>query len=133
MTTQEIKKEQYRHVAECGGYWNLQEVDDVNNDFNRALIRAFKQENGKAVIGKINLPLRNPHDAEAVEPAVFEEYTGQLIYNFGADFVIPAVDSALEALIREWNTKDGYKKGMKLLNAIIERINNNGGLQLFWT
>lgn len=131
---QELKKEQYRYIAEIGGYLNLKESDDVNNDLNRAIIKAFKEKNGTAFLGYVNLPDHIYKDLnEGKDVCIYEEYSDQMIYNFGCDFVVPEADRKLESLLIEWNTKEGYANGAELLELIFKRIDNLGGLRFIWS
>ncbi len=134
MTVQELKEKQLDHIAEIGGYWYLQEADDVHNDLNRAIIQAFSSEHGKAFIGFVNLPedkLKALQDGQSV--SIYEEYVGQKIYNFGCDFIVPEADKDLESFIKQWNRKDNDSKKGILMNKIFNRIERVGGFNFIWS
>lgn len=131
MTVQELKRKQLNHIAEIGGYWQLQEADDVHNDLNRDIIEAFRQEHEKAFIGLVNLPdevLKALRENQTV--SIYEECVGQTIYNFGCDFIVPDADAKLGSLIKQWNMdgKDG-----SLMDKIFDRIEQLGGVNFIWS
>ena len=130
MTSRELKREQYKHIAEIGGYLELSESDDYNNDLNRAIIKAYKQENGRCFMGCINFYDQKRKDIASGKISCYEEYTGQEIYNFACAFIVPEADAALARLITEWN-KDGACAA--IINDIFNRIEELDGLHFIWT
>ena len=111
----------------CG---RIPEANTEFNDLQREKICALYKTGGTAYIGKITC-----HGAERAALSagtVFSEYTGQLIYNFGADFVIPAPDDILAEMIMQWNTS---RKSMspRLFKRIYNRIETLGGANLLWS
>lgn len=131
-TVIELQKEQTEYENRTGGALALREADDVYNNFNREQIKAYQREHGAAYLGKMNYyddTGRAEIAAGALSP--FTEYTGQLVYNFGADYCISAPDAELTELIRKWNT-DGNGSIYKLISAITTRINDIGGIMFIW-
>lgn len=111
----------------CG---NIPEANTEMNNLQREKITAVYEINGSAYIGKINY-----YDAERESlstEAVFIEYTGQTVYNFEADFIIPNVDIELAEMIVQWNT-GGLPASLDLITKITERIDKIGGLNLLWS
>lgn len=132
MSVKDLKYEQYKHIAEINGYFNLLESDDINNDLNRAIIKAFKEENKTAYIGFINLSKEKIINLnEGNNTTILEEYVGQTIYNFGANFIIPQKDDILEDLIKKWNIIK--PSNLKLLDKIYERIDTLKGINFIWS
>lgn len=133
MTPQaEIQRKRYQYLASIGGIGYLREADDTYNDINREEIETFKSVFGTAFLGRINFSGEQHKDVVSGKRSVFEEYVGQKIYNFGCDFVIPEKDDILEGWIRNWNAGK-YEKGIKLIDAIFDRIDELGGIRLLWT
>lgn len=99
---------------------------DQHNATQRARLVAYLAEQGRAWLGKVNI----------YPPAIAElvPYTGQLVRNFEADFVVPCPDPTLLRLIIERDaapytdtTADAQR-----IDAIFERIAVLGGLVLTW-
>jgi len=112
-------------------YWggHIPEANTELNNLQRDKINAVFMENGAAYIGKINF---YDNERENLAPGnVFNAYTGEKVYNFGADFVIPVIDNALAEMIVEWNR--GLPTSLSLINKITNRISELGGANLIWT
>lgn len=62
---------------------------------------------------------------------IFTKYDGEMVYNFCADFVIPAEDGELAAMITEWNK--GIPKKLDLISKIMDRVELLGGANLIWS
>lgn len=99
---------------------------DAHNERQRAKLAAFLAEHSRAWIGKINI--YPPAEAELVE------YTGQLVYNYGADFVVPCPDPTLLQLIidRDEAPYTGTADDGPRVDAILDRIAAVGGRLLTW-
>ena len=120
-TYQNLLKEQRKYCLSEGGilgFFGLREADEVYNNLNIQIIKAFKEENGCCFIGKFNFDGQKREDIITGEKSCYEEYTGQKVYNFGCDFIVPEADEKLAQLIKEWNT--GRKAS--LINDIQNRI-----------
>lgn len=130
-TVAEIKNSLNKHVLSLGqwGWLGVGENDTFLNDSNRALIDAFKREHGAAFVGKINInnDQRRAAIANGTE-SPYTEYAGQLVYNFGCDFVVPVEDRKLEEMLRAY-CKDGAYNA----ETIIDRIEQIGGEYLIWS
>ncbi|MBE6954496.1 MAG: hypothetical protein E7449_01115 [Ruminococcaceae bacterium] len=127
-----IKKKLREYIRYAGGLYAIQEADQFVNDTNRELIAAYKLRYGTCYLGDVNI--HNNERRKAVtsgQGSVYEEYTGQTVYNFGCDFVVPVKDEALEARIAEWN-RDGWPKDASLVDSIMDRIDQIGGIHLIW-
>lgn len=62
---------------------------------------------------------------------VFEEYTGQLVYNFGCQFVVPSADKTLEQLILDWNGIS-HSRRQPPLDEIMAAIDRLDGRYIHW-
>jgi len=99
---------------------HLTEANNGWNSIQQEKIKAVLNDYGSAFLGKINR--YNPDDSK------YTEYTGQNVYNFSCDFVVPNKDEELLFLIDEWN-KGG--KGY-VIDKIFDRIKVLGGVNLIW-
>ena len=115
---------QRQYVHSMGGYLNIKEADDTQNDFNRELIKAFHQAYGKAIMGRIN-PLKEG------EP-IFWEYTGGAIYNFACDFVLREEDNELRELIQSWRDDQRLPKKHVDADTITSKVKEVGGELFVW-
>ncbi len=127
-TVSEIKNRLNRYILSLGGWWAVNESDSYLNDANRALIDAFKHKHGVAFMGKINVDndQRRAAIANGME-SPYTEYAGQLVYNFGCDFVVPVEDRELAEMLRAY-CKDGKFDG-----AIFTRVSQVGGECFIWS
>lgn len=114
-----------------GGYAELKEADDTYNDLNRRIIDAFYKVNGTAFLGEINLSHEKRQQIVDGTDRLFEEYTGQLIYNFGCQFVVPVADKTLEQLILGWNgiSQSSHQPSVDEIMAAIKRLD---GRSIHW-
>jgi len=113
-----------------GDGWPV-EADRDLNDANRALIAAMADERGECWLGKINLYGEERHG----KAPVLWKWDGDLVYNFGCAFVVPAYDADLERLIRERDDAPytGVAGDSVRVEAIMARIAALGGHNLLWT
>lgn len=93
------------------------EYDMSCNDISRDTITAMKKECGSCFLGKINL-------SEGDKPLT--EYTGQKIYNFQCDFIIPVHNTEIEQMIINDRTNIKVKD-------IIDRVYDVDGTVLIWS
>ena len=131
MTTEFAKVEQRETalIRSFGGLQHIKEANESLNDLQRKKIHAIYKDYGKAYIGKINF-----YDAARENlstDSVYVEYTGQLVYNFEASFVVPEPDNALAELIVRWNTKG--QVSLLLIEQMTNRIHAIGGANLLWS
>lgn len=109
--------------------FELPEADTEWNDEQRKIICEMQDKHGEAWLGDINRAKE-----ERAESALWK-WDGGLVYNFGADFVLPKYDEELDRLIRERESA-GYtdaKSDMTRIETIIDRIKVLGGRHLIWT
>lgn len=125
-----IRKIQAGYIASTGGYLALREADETYNDMNRKAIKAFKMAHGSEFFGSINFYDEKRRKVIAGEESIYEEYTGQQVFNFHCDFAVPCKDEKLENLIRQWNR--GKPSTVVSVNKIIERIERLGGIHFIW-
>ena len=111
-------------------YGRIPEANTELNDMQRDKINVVYENGGTVYIGKITY--HGSDREELTADTVFSEYTGQLIYNFGADFVIPKPDDALAEMIVEWNF-DSQTRVLRLFKKIYNRIESLGGANLLWS
>ena len=112
-------------------YGRIPEANDEFNNLQRELIAAVYENGGKAYVGKITY--YGSERGLLSENTVFTEYTGQMIYNFGADFVVPAADNDLAKMIVELNTGSDQSIRWRLLKRIYNKIESLGGKSLLWS
>ena len=130
MTIQELREKQLDLIAEVGGYWHVQDIGNTYNLLNRVIIRTFSSEHEKTFWGLVNLSDEKIEALLQGEPvSIYEEYTGQKIYNFACEFIVPSEDKELESLIKQWNV--GEQKG-NLMNRIFKRVGQIGGYNFIW-
>ena len=126
------RRRQFRHIRNTGGWLALREADDTNNDLNRMVIVAMKQIHGRLYLGSVTI-----HDESrrqrvcAGEESIYEEYTGQEIYNFHCGFAVPAKDERLEELVRGWNSGSQATTYVNV-NKITSRVDEIGGEHFVW-
>ena len=129
----ELQQRQNQYLAMTGGVLALRESDDTYNDMNREMIKAFKTVNGTAFLGNINFYGERRQEVASHQRSIYTEYTGQFVYNFGYSFVVPEKDDTLEALVIEWNRgKNHTDGGASMVDAIMNRINELGGINFIW-
>lgn len=132
-TLQELKSETYQHVASMGGWLEIPEADCTLNDLNRKQIAAFKNEHDTAYLGNINYYDEKRKQITNGETSVYNEYTGQTVYNFEYCFCVPTKDEVLENMIREWNSPNAGLSNYKLITQITNRIDSLGGISFIWS
>jgi len=93
----------------------------------REKITAIYNHHGEAYIGKINFHADKHKNLSA--DAVLTKYSGEIIYNFDAAFVLPSEDVELAEMIVKWN-KNPILSNLK---AIMGKIDATGGLILLWS
>ena len=134
-TVAELKQEQYEYVTNRGGWLELGEADTSLNDGNRKQIAAYKREKGEAWLGSINFYGEQREQVINRLASIYEEYTGQMVYNFSCSFCVPFPDETLSDMIREWNTgkTPPGRNAMETLEYIMLRIDEIGGINFIWT
>jgi len=110
----------------------LEEIGEANetwNDTQRRLILDTAAQHGQAWLGKINLYDNDKNNL------VIWQWAGDVVYNFGCAFVIPAYDADLEKMIldRANAPYTGTAGDYPLVNAICNRIESLGGHCLVWS
>ena len=129
-TFEALVRKQRRYVVSCGGYENIKEADDIYNDLNREIIKAYKVEHGNAVLGSY---LYYGDEAERIrdgKESPYTEYKDQSIANFSCDFILPKEDPYVTEIIRLWNSARIYR-GM-LHSELVERVEAAGGMMIVW-
>lgn len=130
-TVNELKIEQYKHIASIGGYLSLQESDNYNNDLNRAIIKAFYESNKETYLGNINLSGKKLKAVRAGKQVdILKKYENELVYNFEYSFIIPEKNAELENLIKTWTMAS---VDTSTLDKIMKKIEEIGGLLLVWS
>lgn len=124
----ELSTELTRAIVEGDGC--IPESDSGVNNASRALVQAFVKENGSAWVGKVN-----PYDVKADGEPLRQVVAEEMIYNFGADFVIPQYDAMLAFLIKDRLAAPytGTKADAVWIDKIHARIELLGGRHLFWS
>ena len=106
-TLAELQREQDEYAAGFGGYAGIMEADDKVNANSAEQIKAYRREKGAAYLVKVY--------------GGITEYTGQRIYNFDCNYVIPTDDAETARLCKEGNMKELEK-----------RVDELGGICLVW-
>lgn len=127
-TIKQALEKQNTYIAASGGVLGLQESDEQYNDTNRALIQAAKAQHGQAFLGSFNYHGDRRIAVVEGRKSPLWEYTGQKLYNFCADFVVPCKDEQLAELIRRWNSEGDARLVSKISN-LVEQL---GGFTLLW-
>ena len=125
------KKQQRRYVCACGGYDGISEADQTYNDLNRELIDALRQRHGKVYLGSINY-YDDKRKEVAAGGSIYEEHTGDTVYNFACSFAVPCQDEELQKLVQKWNGCNTLPADSKIIDRIFERIERIGGANLIW-
>jgi len=110
---------------------SLSELEDMEmNDITRQLIVAYDRlhQDSKCYLGKVN---RYSEDEGKPYLALYE---GQQVFNFEYGFMIPCYDEKLIELIRDREHAEytGTKEDYKRVTEIMDRIQELGGINLFW-
>lgn len=126
------RRKQNEHLMATGGVWEPREADSTYNDYNREIIKFFRMQYGKAYLGSINFYDEKRKLVAKGEASVYEEYTGQQVYNFSCCFVVPTEDKELQMLIRDWNGPGQLQKGVDDVKKITDRVDKLGGHHLIW-
>jgi hypothetical protein len=126
-TIEELTKEQDAE-AEAWFYGELGEAHAPTNDRSREIVRLFHERFGECWLGKVNIYKNMPI------PPVWKYDPEEMLYNFGADFVLPCYDAELERMIMERHNTPytGTKADFPLVDAIYNRIAELGGAELHW-
>jgi len=107
------------------------ELYDMNlNCVTRQKIDAFADvhDNNKCYLGKVNR-----YSEDEGKPGLVP-YDGQLVYNFEYGFMIPVYDAKLINLIMDRDEAEytGTKEDFVIIGAIMDRIQELNGINLFW-
>ena len=126
------QKLQERYVLACGGYGGIREADDRYNDLNRWQIEQFLKYHGTAYMCSANYSGERRKGIVDGTQSVYDEYTGQKVYNFGCTYLVPEKDAELEEIIREWNRDGTLPKKYSGADAILKRVEEIGGIYFIW-
>lgn len=104
------------------------EADEELNDANRRVILACWSEHGAAWLGKVNY---YDGDHQGLWPWV----PGEMVYNFGAEFVLPVASEEVAMLIGRYRNTPMGRCGewAELLGEIGQAIKRAGGVMLCWS
>lgn len=106
------------------------EADSRTNSLSRAIVVAMKREKGAAFLYKINL-----HGKErGIRENICQEWTGQMVYNFGWSVVAPVRDETVIDLIcsRDAAEYTGTKDDTARIDAIFKRLEGISAIYLHW-
>lgn len=121
---------QNRYIAASGGVLALREADDTYNDLNRNIIEAFRQfHGGTAFIGSVNYYDEDRQKLISGELDAIRPTAGELVYNFGCDFIIPKFDVALNEMVRDFNKGPATAQKATGIMKLVEKL---GGLSFIW-
>ena len=121
---------QNKHIAASGGVLALREADDIHNDLNRNIIEAFRRfHGGTAFIGSVNYYDEDRQKIIAGEMNAIRPTAGELVYNFGCDFIIPKFDAGLNEMVRDFNKGPATAQKATDIMKLVEKL---GGLSFIW-
>jgi len=138
MTNQEIMQklikdelEIFKQARGMGGYPT--EFDTEINDITVEKIKMFAVLNNNGLGSYCYLGKINRYSEDEGKPYLVA-YDEQRVFNFEYAFMIPAYDEILIEKIRFRETDEytGAKKDFILINGIMDRIQELGGIHLFW-
>jgi hypothetical protein len=120
-----------RSIQMNGGY--VGEADDTVNDASRDVVAAVAEEHGEAWLLKRN----TNRDEERVAKAEGRDerlwkWDGGLVYNFGADAVVPKPDDELREMLYSpawFSTMATMRDAVERYHAHVEKL---GGVVLVW-
>jgi hypothetical protein len=121
-TLEQLNTIENNYIRQCGGVCT--EGDWKQNTISRNKARAMKRQYGKCFLGKINL--YNKTDT------ILKEYNRGMIYNFGADFILPEYNAEIENMIKEYNNQPYSSKIIQDIKKIINKIESLNGINLLW-
>ena len=98
------------------------EADAVQNRLSRALIRAMRRERGRAFLVWINPPVSGGETFTA-------PYARGMVWNFGADAIVPCVSRRLTAALRAYRARPSSAT----IGAVSVEIAKVGGEHLVWS
>lgn len=104
------------------------EADDQLNNASRDVILACWSEHRAAWLGRINV-------YSGDERGLWQWWPGDMVYNFGADFVLPVPCERVALLIGRYRNTPLGRCGewADLLGEIIDAIVRAGGVMLCWS
>lgn len=126
-----LRRRQHQYLRMTGGWDALREADETYNNFNRSIIAYMKKAYGQLYLGSVNYYGEHGEQLCAGNGSVYEEYTGQMVYNFACSFAVPEKDERLEKMIRGWNT-GAWAVSMEHSSQITERIYEIDGECFIW-
>ena len=107
------------------------EADGEVNDACRRVVDAMQAEHGEAWLGSVNLY----GDDRGKKEKMMWRWDGSLVRNFSAGFVAPKYDEELVRLIfeRDAGPYTSAADDVAKIDAIHKRLEDIGGVSLFWT
>lgn len=128
-TMQKLIKDELDIFRQSDGWPS--EFDQDMNVITAEKIKLFAQlnNNEQCYLGKVNRYRGVDDDKPYLMP-----YDGQQVYNFEYGFMIPVYDEKLVELIRDREHAEytGTKEDYRRVSEIMDRIQELGGMHLFW-
>lgn len=135
-TVEQARKQQLEQLVEAiragGGLLPAEAHDGLNNS-NRALIHAMIEAHGQCWLGRVNLDPNKYHHTAIMWQRMHQDVEPEIVYNFGADYVIPCYDEELERLVKRWNNTPLKEMTAAMIDEIFDRIKALGGYNLNWS
>lgn len=137
----ELREAQKEHTAKFfesvkkGEGWPVEADGSLNNSARR-LVAAMFDEKGEAWLGHVNLHGDARFKAGATDHSkAYWKWDQGMVYNFGADFVVPVFDQVLLDLIRERDLAPytSVADDVPRVVAIHDRVAAIGGTLLSWS
>ena len=130
-TMQKLVKGEIDIFRRAGGMGSWpSEFDTDMNVITQEKIKLFPElnNNGQCYLGKINR-----YTEDKGKPYLMP-YDGQRVFNFEYGFMIPVYDEKLVELIRDRERAEyiGTKDDFRRITEIMDRIQELGGIHLFW-
>lgn len=124
---------QNNYLVKIGGPLALREGDDVHNKLSSLICKAYANAHEQSFTGHFNLYGTQRENFVAGKTSAMEEYHGERVFNFGADFLVPVQDQTLDDLLRAYNDLgDVDTPKSSLLQRAITRIYEIGGEIVLW-
>ena len=110
-------------------YYERQEQRLRLNNQNRAEIAVFHTLHPETWLGRVGYCGEEREMVAAGEKSPLVQYDGGMVFDCQYDFCIPANDSEMLGLIRQWNAGE---RSLGIFNQIYDRVRDLGGIYLIW-
>uniref|UniRef100_A0A6M3IM13 Uncharacterized protein n=1 Tax=viral metagenome TaxID=1070528 RepID=A0A6M3IM13_9ZZZZ len=133
-TMQQLIKDELDIFRRAGGMGSWpSEFDQDMNDITIEKIKTFAALNNNGLGSYCYLGKINRYSEDEGKPYLVP-YDGQRVFNFEYGFMLPVYDEKLVELIRDREHAEytGTKEDYRRITEIMDRIQELGGIHLFW-